>query len=256
MIRTTGAIIGRVMDHDKPAGYVFTEDDFLPKGTRAGLTAGIPAGKRAMRVPADKIPGLVGLVAGDRFDLVSTIPVDASNATSLAGGGLYGKQLELQARLSNWQKQATVRVVVQNGDVVQAMTTRQVPIANSTLTQGTIIRYKPVQEVVIAVGPSEVAKLSEALAVGADIECVPRSGRPDDPKNSFTPDSSPVSPFGGAVSLRSAPPPEDSSGKSPPASVTGSTPVSPVGGVFGNGFTQIETISGNKREIIAAPVKR
>ena len=176
MLLNMSTIIGRVVDHDKPARYAFTEADFLPKGTRPGLVAGIPAGKRAMRVPADRIPGLVGLLPGDRFDLISALPIQAGTAP-MAATGVYGRQLDLQARLSNWQKQATVRVVVQNGNVVEPMQTRQVPVASQTLTSGLIVRTRPVQEVVIAVGPGEVARLAEAIAVGADISCVPRSGR-------------------------------------------------------------------------------
>jgi Flp pilus assembly protein CpaB len=242
MIGTMSQIIGRVMDHDKPVGYAFTESDFLPKGTRPGLVAGIPPGKRAMRIPLEKIPGLAGLLPGDRFDLVSTLPIDIGGA-GIAGGGIYGKQLEVQARMANLQKQATVRVVVQNGNIVQPVTTRQVPVANSTLTSGLIVRTKPVQEVVIAVGPGEVAHLTEALAVGADVACIPRSGRPEDPRDSVTPESSPISPYGGVVQRPTA------------GAASGSSPGSPASTAYGAGFAPIETIAGSKREIIAAPVK-
>jgi hypothetical protein len=174
------------------------------------------------------------------------LPIDASGAASLATtGGMYGKQLDLQARLTNWQKQATVRVVVQSGDVVQAMTTRMVPVANNTLVSGLVVRTKPVQEVVIAVRPGEVAHLTEALAVGAEISCVPRSGRPDDPRDSITPESQPFSPYGGTV-----PRPGST------ASTSAGGSAEPVANPFGAGFTPIETISGTKREIVAAPVKR
>jgi Flp pilus assembly protein CpaB len=251
VIRNIGDIIGRVMDHDKPAAYAFTEDDFLPKGTKPGIVAGIPAGKRAMRVPLEKIPGLADLRPGDRFDLVSTLAIDASGSATLNAGGLYGKQLDLQSRLTNWQKQATVRVVVQSGDIVQPTVTRQVPVANTSLTQGLIVRTKPVQEVVIAVKPSEVARLAEALAVGAEISCVPRSGRPEDPWDSVTPESLPVSPYG-------APTPAPAPSSAPASGmVTGLTPTPPTrANPFGAGFSSIESISGTKREIIAAPVKR
>jgi len=189
---------------------------------------------------------------------VSTLAIDPGGAgsASLAAGGLYGRQLDLQARLTNWQKQATVRVVVQNGSIVEPMMTRQIPVANNSLTQGLIVRTKPVQEVVIAVAPSEVARLTEALAVNADISCVPRSGRPDDPRDSITPELYPVSPFGGTVPRPTAAPPVASVEPSDP-NIAGSTPVSPLGpNLFGAGFSQIESINGNKREIIATPVKR
>lgn len=233
-------ILGRVLDHDKAAGYAFTESDFLPPGTRPGLVAGIPAGKRAIRVDADKVNGIFGLQPGDRFDLVSAVPLEAGRPGQQPGfaslGGVYGRQLDMQARLSNWQKQATVRVIVQNGVVVEPMTTRQVPVFSRSLTQGAVTRTRPVQEIVIAVDPGEVAPLTEALAVEADLNCIPRSGRPDDPRHSMTPGLSPRSPFafpaaGGDAGAAPAPRP------------------SPA-------LTMIETINGGRRDMVAAPVGR
>jgi Flp pilus assembly protein CpaB len=249
IIQSMSGIIGRVVDHDKPAGYAFTESDFLPRGTRPGLVAGIPAGKRAMRIAAEKIQGMSGLLPGDRFDVLSTLPIEGGR-TGLGAGGLYGQQLDLQARLTNWQKQATVRVVVQNGHIVQPVSTRQVPVVNNTLTQGTIVRTRPVQEIVIAVDPKEVAHLTEAMAVGAELSCVPRSGRPDDPVDSVTPESRPWSPYGGVVE------PPRQAGISPEG-VAAAVPASTsIPGSLGMGpFLPVETISGTRREIIAAPRK-
>ena len=244
IIRLQSKIIGRVMDHDKPPGYVFTESDFLPLGTKPGLVAGIPAGKRAMRVPTEQIGGLVGLVIGDRFDLISTMPITAS-AGGLESGGLYGKQLELQASLSNWQKQATVRVIVQRGLIVEPSSTRMVSTSSSSLMNGATTRTKPTQEAVIAVSPSEVALLAEALAVGATISCIPRSGRPEDDPDSITPESEPWSPYGGAVH-------RPRNGELPGNRGSGKSPTE----TFGTGFTPVETITGAHREMVAAPVKR
>jgi Flp pilus assembly protein CpaB len=243
VLQSMNQLVGRVLDHDKPAGYVFTDSDFLPAGTRPGLVAGIPAGKCAMRVEAEKINGLIGLNPGDRFDLVSTLTIDAGRA-SIAGGP-YSQQLEMQARLSNWQKQATVRVLVQSGLVVEPLTTRQVPVVSSGLVSGLTVRTRPVQEIVIAVDPDEVAHLTEAMAVGAQLSCVPRSGRPDDPPDSVTPNLSPWSPFGGAAT-----PPGYANSQT-----GGAQPAAPGG--FGPGpLTTIESISGTKREVLATPIKR
>lgn len=186
-------IWGRVLDHEKPAGYVFTAADFLPVGTRPGIVAGIPPGKRAIRVQADKVDGLFGLQLGDRFDLVATLPIDAKGRQAFGFAGAYAEQMALQAQLMNWQKQATVRVMVQNGVIVEPVATRQIPVFQGSLTQAAVTRMRPIQEVVIAIDPAEVARLTEAIAVEAKISAVPRSGRPDDPKNSVTP-SSPMSP--------------------------------------------------------------
>ena len=237
MITSVSSVIGRVLNHDKAPGYVFTEDDFLPKGTREGLVGGIPAGKRAVRIPADRVDGAYGLHAGDRFDLVATMPIDASRGSQTFNvGGVYGEQLALQARLSNWQKQATVHVMVQNGVIVEPMTTRQVPMIQSSLTDGSRVRTRPVQEVVIAIDPEEVARLTEALAVDAKISMVPRSGRPDDPPDSETPDLQPVSPF------RTSP----SGGLS--RTDSGAAPASGAGD-----FSVIETIIGQKHALTAVP---
>lgn len=222
-------IIGRVLKDEKPPGYVFTEDDFLPKGTRPGLVAGIPAGKRAMRLEADQVKGLHGLAAGDRFDLVATLPIDAKAVqNSLKSGGVYGGQLTAEAALANVQKQATVRLIVDNGAIVQPPTVRQAPQSSRTLTQGTVVRTRPVQEVVIAVDPDEVAALTEALAVNAQVMCVPRSGRPEDGAATPTVERRPRSPFTGSRE---------------------------GGGSFGlpESFTAVESISGTKRQLTTVP---
>ena len=67
--------------------------------------------------------------------------------------------------------------------------------------------------------------LTEALAVGAELICVPRSGNADDPVDSETPETQPVSPFN-----------------------------SVLGEVSGGGpLTLVETISGPKRKFEAVP---
>jgi len=244
MKTTLKDILGNVLDHDKAAGFVFSDSDFLPAGTRPGLVAGIPPGKRAMRVDAQKVSGIFGLQPGDRFDLVSALAIDAGRGNNQIfgrSGGVYGQQLDIQSRMSNWQKQATVRVVVQNGVVVEPMTTRQVPFSARTLTQGSVTRIRPVQEIVIAVDPHEVAPLTEALAVDAEISCVPRSGRPGDP-HTITPGLQPRSPFtlpaigGGMESM--------GSGTAPGAPTPSSS------------LSMIETIQGTKRDMVAAPARR
>lgn len=238
MIVNIADVIGRVLDHEKEPGYVFTESDFLPKGTREGIVAGIPPGKRAVRISADRVDGLFGLHAGDRFDLVATMPIDANrgggSGSSFGFSGPYSQELALQAQLSNWSKQATVRVIVQSAVVVEPMSTRGVPVVQTSLTDGAATRVRPVQEAVIAVDPDEVALLTEALAVEARLTSIPRSGRPDDPPNSRTPDLQPVSPFTNPESFGG----EESS----------------LGTDRGTGdFKVVETIMGQKRALTAVP---
>lgn len=237
MLVSISDVIGRVLDHDKEPGYVFTESDFLPKGTREGIVAGIPAGKRAVRVAADKVDGLYGLHAGDRFDLLATMPIDASRssgAQSFGFSGPYSQQLALQAQLSNWDKQATVRVIVQSAVVVEPMMTRAVPVYQSSLTEGAATRVRPVQEAVIAIDPDEVAPLTEAIAVDAKLTSIPRSGRPDDPPNSRTPNLHPVSPFSKPETF-------------------GDDELEIAGDQDAGAYKVVETIMGQKRTLTAVP---
>ena len=229
MLLNISDIIGRVLDGDKQPGYVFTDADFLPRGTREGLVAGIPSGKRAIRVAADRVEGLYGLNAGDRFDIVATMPIDAVNGGRAPNfAGPYSPELALQAQLSNWDKQATVRVIVQNASIVEPMNTRAVTTVQQSLTQGAAARTRAVQEAVIAIEPREVALLTEAMAVDARLASIPRSGRPDDPVESRTPDLRPFSPFV---------PPGDPS----------------VAAEASDRFAVVETIMGQKRALTAVP---
>jgi hypothetical protein len=166
---------------------------------------------------------LYGLRAGDRFDLMATLPIDAGQgARSFNFGGPYGQEVALQAQLSNWDKQATVRVIVQSAVIVEPMSTRGVPTFQASLADGGAARTQQVQEAVIAIEPEEVAPLTEAMAVQARLTTIPRSGRPDDPVDSRTPDRSPVSPLAGP-------------------------------GGNGSDYTVVETIMGQQRSLTAVP---
>ncbi len=190
------SIVGRVLRKEKPAGFAFTERDFAPAGTAPGLSAGIPPGKRAMRLDISKVPGLEDLRPGDRFDLISTIPLDESGLEGDAIGGIRrADALILDPSLANWTKQATVEVIVQNGILVEPVKTRTMPVSVTTLTQGQVTRTRPVQEVVVAIDPLEVAPLTQAIATDAELRSVIRSGHPDDPENSLTPGALPRSPL-------------------------------------------------------------
>ena len=236
MLVNIGDVIGRVLDGPKEPGYVFTESDFLPRGTREGIVAGIPAGKRAIRISADRVDGLYGLHAGDRFDILATMPIDAAGGgRTFNFAGPYSQEMALQAQLSNWDKQATVRVIVQSALIVEPMTSRGVTMVQSSLTEGAAARTRQVQETVIAIEPGEVALLTEAMAVNARLTTIPRSGRPDDPVDSKTPDLRPFSPFTtsragepGSLDSRLAADDEDN-------------------------FTVVETIAGQKRTLTAVP---
>ncbi len=193
----TSGIVGRVMARAKRPGFAFTEADFLPKGTRPGLAGGIPPGKRALRIDVELVRGIIGLNPGDRFDLIAARDIEGprpSAAASRAGdgpafSGVYSDLLPKSggASRSKEPKRARVDVIVQNGVVVSPIETRFIPTSSSSLTAGQVNGTRPVQEMIIALAPPEVAPLMAAIRLEADLTCVARSGHPDDPAESLTP---------------------------------------------------------------------
>ena len=155
-------IIGRVVAVDKSAGRLFSQNDFFPPGTREGIVAGIPSGKRALRIDALKVNGIVGLARGDRFDLVATLALGRGQSNPVVVQGAS------QGNLGALGTSVQSSVVVHDGAVVQPLQTRAIPGRTRQL----------VEEMVIAVDPSEVELLTKALHSGARVDCVPRSGRP------------------------------------------------------------------------------
>jgi Flp pilus assembly protein CpaB len=183
-------IIGRVLDHEKPAGYAFTESDFMPKGTRAGLVAGIPPGKRSLTIEATKLDGVFGLRPGDHIDLLATSPIDSKGRGPSGLKGGFATQVQMAAL----NRRATVRPLAQDAVIVSPVTTRAKPVSSTSLMNGAKTTAVPVQEIVLAVEPDEVSLISEALATEVAITCVARSGRPDDPgPTMITPGSDPLS---------------------------------------------------------------
>ena len=81
VITDVAKIRGRVMKREKPAIFTFTESDFLPVGTRPGIVAGTPLGKRAYTFNASNLDGCVYQVKeGDHVDLMVSVPVDMPGA--------------------------------------------------------------------------------------------------------------------------------------------------------------------------------
>jgi hypothetical protein len=177
VITNRSKIFGRVMAREKPAGYVFTEEDFLPEGTRPGVTGGTPEGKRAITLDASKLKGAHDLRGGDHVDLLASIPVDMPGAGH-SSAGRSGTSVVATPNATLLPKRSFIRPLVEDGVVVTPERTREVPISSSSLIQGTSTHTMPVQEIVLAVEPEEVALLAEAMDLKYEITCVARSSRP------------------------------------------------------------------------------
>ena len=221
-------IVGRVLDHDKQPGYVFTEKDFYPKGTREGVVAGVPADKMMMLIEAKKVAGLHGLRPGDRFDVIETIPVDTKRSQLPKGDqGVYADAIALEMQLSNWKQQAEVRVIVRGASVVSPVAMRAQPSVSTSLSRGKTTRNVPIQELYIAVDPNEVAPLSRAMAVGSDVRAVVRSGHAASSKGIAPTDLRPKNPFSKFLAS------------------------SPAGGA--SKYSLVETIGVGERRLITVP---
>lgn len=169
MIVDLSQLLGRVLSRDKREGYALSEADLLPPGTRAGLVAGIPAGKRSLVLDAGRVLGMHGLAAGDHFDLIATFAPPASVPARSRKDYLATSPLTSAALAPRTE------VLVHDGVIIQPVTAREAAkLAANKHPRGVF------EEATIAVGPDELVRLTEALAQEADIICVARSGRPDE----------------------------------------------------------------------------
>ncbi|MEE2939183.1 MAG: hypothetical protein VX460_02240 [Planctomycetota bacterium] len=187
LIGSVTSIAERVLKRDKRQGFAFTEDDFLPAGTRPGLVGGIPKGMRALRLDGDVVEGIIGLRTGDRFDIVAasgpqpkpTRPDTAPVGLELTGP--YAEQARRPTRAgapapSASQPGSRVEVVVSNGVVIYPLDTRLIPTSSTGLMTGQVTGTRPVQEMVIAVPTESVARLMAAISDESQLTCVARSG--------------------------------------------------------------------------------
>ena len=170
-------IIGRVTLHEMPAIHNFHESDFAPVGTRPGISAGVPLGKRAYTFNASGLDGCVyQLKQGDHVDLMVSVPVD------MPGGGRSGPMGGSVVATPDTllRPKRTLEIpLVQDGVVVSPVTPRVTQATSSSIMNGATIRNMRVEEIVIAVAPAEVAPLDEAKALKHKLTCVARSGLPE-----------------------------------------------------------------------------
>jgi len=183
MHRDLSKIIGRVIRRDKQTASVLTDRDFLPEGTRPGVTAGVPAGKRSVSLSVDRVPGLELLRQGDQFDLLAALPVLKEPESTIEQAALLGGVKPPDTRSGQLARQTGIKPLVLAGTMV-ALT--QGHSQSTGGTQGLTVlpagaRNKATVSIIatIAVDPEEVSSLTEAIGLEVDLFCVARSGLPD-----------------------------------------------------------------------------
>jgi len=171
-------VIGRVMARDKRAEFVFSDKDFLPEGSRTGLSGGVPEGKQGFFLEAEQIPGLRLLKIGDRFDLMASLPEESANA-----GAEYGLLVGgIKARGNKPIPLNGVRLLVQSGTMIaltngRTMTTQGALEFDQTDSRGRPTTQQKDEQVAIAIDAEEVVPLTQALGAKLTIHAVARSGQ-------------------------------------------------------------------------------
>ncbi|QDS91716.1 hypothetical protein FF011L_04490 [Roseimaritima multifibrata] len=186
--RKMSDLIGRVLRRDKQAGMVLSEADFLEKGTRPGLVAGIPAGKFAMSIPAAEIAGLDQLRGGDRFDLLVSLPKrdDGGQIANSEPAALFGGIKPPSLRVGQLSRRHGVMHLVTDGMLVTLFSGKERSTSGPsglTVAPGGSKSKKSTPAIVyaeLAVSPDEIGPLTEAISLGTKLTCVLRSGLPSD----------------------------------------------------------------------------
>ena len=173
-------LLGRVLKREKPVNFAFSENDFLPPGTRAGTTAGIPPGKRGVWLDLDLVQGLSDVQPGDYVDLVAAKTMDAPPPPDLRvmenlSDPILRARLQRAAVMRKPATQARSWVIARQALIVT-------PVRRREINTGEVSRAKPpkiVEEVFVAMAPEEVSNFSQALAQQVALVAAPRSGQPE-----------------------------------------------------------------------------
>ena len=184
-------ILGRVLNRNCGTNRALRESDFYPKDTRAGPTAAISPGLRGIWIDISDVQGLADVRVGDCIDLIAA---RSEMAASPADSNVLGNLTDpiMRARLQRMSKsrtnmrQTSSWMVARNARVIN-------PKRSRALTAGKPQPAGPptVEEVFLAMKPSEVALFSQALAQDVSILAAPRSGQPEDAPTEIE-DSKPV----------------------------------------------------------------
>jgi len=191
IIRDLSQIMGRVVRRDKRVGYVFTEQDFLPKGTRPGLSAGIPPGKRSLTVNIKDFSGMEFLRQGDTFDLMAVLPSRKDPESNIEQAALLGGVKPPDTRSGQLARQTGIKPLVIGGTMLAITqgSSQSTNGARELVVSPAGSRKKTKTEMVatIAIDPVEVSPMTEALGLEVKIFCVARSSQPGKSPNELEP---------------------------------------------------------------------
>jgi hypothetical protein len=163
MFRNPAELRGRVLKRDKSPNLSFSEADLYPKGTLPSPTAGIETGYRGIYLSTKDVPGLFGLNRFDRLDLIAVINLKATGSADEPGIVYSAEAREALQSEKQWRTER--RTVAQNAKIIE-------PVPDNAKRTG------PPSECFVAIREEEVADVTDAIAKGAKIMVLARSGLP------------------------------------------------------------------------------
>ena len=178
-LMNVNSIIGRVVKRDKRAGLGFQEATFFPQGTPEGIAGATPPGMRAVTLDASRLRGVHSLNAGDRIDLMGSVPVsELGSFQSHLRGQLPGGARVVKASDQTTEASETI-LLAEYALVLKPVYVRNETTTSTSLTQGKRLQNVPKYEVAIAVAPDDVIPLQTALNKAMPITCIAHSMQSD-----------------------------------------------------------------------------
>jgi hypothetical protein len=170
-VMNVNAIIGRVVRRDKRAGLAFREDTFFPQGTPEGIAGATPPGMRAITLDAADLLGVHSLQAGDRLDLMASLP-----AGDESEGSVPARLPGLSTPVTSAGSAEPSPVLLANSAIVlRPVYVRSEAAAVNSLMQGRLVRNEPHYEVALAVDPEDVIPIQNAINRSLKITCIAHS---------------------------------------------------------------------------------
>ena len=168
-LMSVNSIIGRVVKKDKRPGLGFRESTFFPRGTPEGIAGATPPGMRALTLDANKLRGIHSLNAGNRLDLLASVPLGES-VTATPPSGLLTNERPSKSNVASEPV-----LLAKDALLLRPVTVRNQASTTSSLTSGKRVVNEPKYEVTIAVTPRDVVPLQNALEKGLAITCLAAS---------------------------------------------------------------------------------
>ncbi|OUT54427.1 MAG: hypothetical protein CBB71_22005 [Rhodopirellula sp. TMED11] len=145
--------VGRIAAVDLEQGSQIAESQLLPAGSPPGIAAAIPDDRMALTLDTKDLRGASQLSRGNHCDLLSSTSVDLTSALGA---------IEVSPQL------------------LSSIGSKSV---NKLLATGAMVIHVESQQVVLAVVPDEISRITKALAAKEAVFCIARASEPMRPKD-------------------------------------------------------------------------